>query len=416
MLSNEELKTMAVAADVDIPVIPVESPEFAADPQPYLEAARARHPWLARFSQGYVVHGYQACADLLADNNNMTCGFGPLIDFYGVRGTTWARFMEETLISVYSPAHVRLRGAVAHAFTPRRANQEREMMQRTITTLLDEWAPRGAFDFTEFASYFPVTVMCGLLGVSAEWVPQMRDALENQLKSLTLDPAVKPLFMAGWDVLWDFADRLVGERAANLDNGGEPEENSLLDDIIAATRRGDMDDVEARFMVLTILFAGYDTSKNQLSMTMRLLLDRPAMYERCAEDLAYCRRVSEESLRHSAIATHYREAVTDFAYDGVQFRKGEMIVLAPPLANRDPSVFAQPEAFDPERENNGRNIGFGRGPHLCIGQFIARNQLQEGLHLIAQRLRNPRLDGAVEWRPFLGAWGPKSLPIAFDQT
>jgi hypothetical protein len=53
-------------------------------------------------------------------------------------------------------------------------------------------------------------------------------------------------------------------------------------------------------------------------------------------------------------------------------------------------------------------------PHICIGQFIARDQLQEGMHAIAQRLHNPRIDGAVEWRPFLGAWGLKHLPIAFD--
>jgi cytochrome P450 len=403
---------MDQATDTAIPVMPVETPEFSADPQPHLEAARRGHPWLARFSQGYVVHGYQACADLLADDRNMTCGFGPVLDFYGVRGTSFARFMEEMLISDYSPAHERLRGSVAHAFTPRRANQERGMMQRTITTLLDEWAPRGRFDFADFASLFPVTVMCGLLGVSAEPIPRIREALENHLKSLTLDPAAKPLFMAGWDVLWEFADSLVSEREAR----GAFDEASLLDAIIAAKNKGEMDAFEARSMVLTVMIAGYDTSKNQLTMTMKLLLDRPELYRRCADDLAFCRKVIEESLRHSAIATPYREVVNDFAYDGYAFRKGDLIVLAPPLGNRDPTVFADPGAYDPDRENNGRNIAFGRGPHLCIGQFLARNQLQEGLHLIAQRLRNPRLDGEIAWRPFLGAWGPRSLPIAFDQA
>jgi cytochrome P450 len=403
---------MDLTTETAIPVMPVETPEFAADPQPYLEAARRGHPWLARFSQGYVVHGYQACADLLADDRNMTCGFGPVLDFYGVRGTSFARFMEEMLISDYSPAHERLRGSVAHAFTPRRANQERGMMQRTIATLLDEWAPRGRFDFADFASLFPVTVMCGLLGVSAEPIPRIREALENHLKSLTLDPAAKPLFMAGWDVLWEFADSLVSEREAS----GAFDEASLLDAIIAAKNKGEMDAFEARSMVLTVMIAGYDTSKNQLTMTMKLLLDRPELYRRCADDLAFCRKVIEESLRHSAIATPYREVVTDFAYEGYAFRKGELIVLAPPLGNRDPAVFADPGAFDPDRENNGRNIAFGRGPHLCIGQFLARNQLQEGLHLIAQRLRNPRLDGEIAWRPFLGAWGPRSLPIVFDQA
>jgi cytochrome P450 len=401
---------MELAIDTSLPVLPVETPAFAADPDPFLAAARAEHPWLARFSQGYVVHGYQACADMLADDRNMICGFGPIIDYYGVRGTMWARFMEEIVISQYGSAHARLRGAVAHAFTPRRANQEREMMQRVITALLDEWAPRGEFDFAEFASYFPVTVMCGLLGVSAEPIPRMRTALENQLTSLTLDPAAKPLFMAGWDVLWEFADSLVSEREAS----GLFDEDSLLDAIIAAKNQGDLDDVEARFMILTVVVAGYDTSKNQLAMTMKLLLDRPDLYQRCAEDSAFCRKVTEESLRHSAIATPYREAARDFTYGDFQFRKGDTIVMAPPLANRDPAVFAAPSAFDPARENAGRNVAFGRGPHICIGQFIARNQLQEGLHLITRRLRNPRIAGEVEWRPFLGAWGLKHLPIAFD--
>ena len=283
-------------------------------------------------------------------------------------------------------------------------------MQRVISQLLDEWVPRGAFDFAEFASYFPVTVMCGLLGVSAEPIPRMRTALENQLTCLTLDPAAKPLFMAGWEVLWDFADTLVREREAS----GAHDENGLLDTLIAAKNAGQIDETELRFMVLTVAVAGYDTSKNQLSMTMKLLLERPDLYQRCAEDLQFCRKVTEESLRHSAIATPYREAARDFAYGDFHFRKGETLVLAPPLANRDPLVFPEPRQFDPERENASRNIAFGRGAHICLGQFLARNQLQEGLHLIARRIRNPRLDGAIEWRPFLGAWGLKRLPIAFD--
>ena len=401
---------MNLAAEATIPVMPIETPEFSQDPQPFLDEARRHHPWLARFSQGYVVHGYQAVCDILADTDNLTCGFGPIIDFYGVRGTMWARFMEEIVISASGETHTRLRSSVNQAFTPRRANKEREMMQGVITQLLDEWAPKGEFDFAYFASFFPVTVMCGLLGVSAEPIPRMRDALENQLKSLTMDPDAKPLFMAGWEVLWDFADTAVNEREAS----GEFDEDSLLDALIAAKNAGDLDETELRFMVLTVAVAGYDTSKNQLTMTMKLLLDRPEMYERCAEDLQYCRKVAQESLRHSSIASPPREVVNDFTYEGVQFRKGEMLIMAPPLANRDPLVFPDPETFDPERENANRHVAFGRGAHICLGQFIALNQLQEGLHLIARRLRNPRLTGDVEWRPFLGAWGPRSLPIAFD--
>jgi cytochrome P450 len=72
-------------------------------------------------------------------------------------------------------------------------------------------------------------------------------------------------------------------------------------------------------------------------------------------------------------------------------------------------------AFDPEREQEARHLAFGRGTHICLGQYLATAQMEEGLHLIAQRIANPRLDGEVTWRPFRGgAWGIRSLPIRFE--
>src|SRR5258708_1357389 len=106
-----EGEAMELAIDTSLPVLPVETPAFSVDPDPFLAAARTEHPWLARFSQGYGGHGYQACADLLADDKNMMCGFGPIIDYYGVRGTMWARFMEEIVISQSGASPARLRGA-----------------------------------------------------------------------------------------------------------------------------------------------------------------------------------------------------------------------------------------------------------------------------------------------------------------
>jgi cytochrome P450 len=394
----------------ELPELPVETLAFSADPNPHLAAARREHPWLARFSQGLVVHGYQACKELMADDEHLKPGFGGVVDHYGVRGTMWARFMEEMILSVSGEQHARLRASVAAAFTPRHANQMRPMMRRVIGDLLDEWAPKQDFDFAVFASYFPVTVILGLLGVSAEPIGRMRTALENQLTSLTLDPAAKPLFMGGWEVLWAFADTLVREREA----AGGHDPDSLLDALIAAKNDGQLDETELRFMVLTIVVAGYDTSKNMLTLSMLMLLERPQMYARCARDKAFCGKVVEEALRHSAIATPYRVVAEDFEYDGFQFDKGTMVVFATSLAGRDPAAVDDPLTFDPERTHANRHVAFGRGAHICLGQFIARNQLEEGLHLIAQRLRAPRIVGEVVWRPFLGAWGLKSLPIAFE--
>ena len=402
---------MSVVADLALPVLPVEQPDFWADPDPFVEEARRQHPWLARFSQGFIVYGHQASVDLMANDAQLKPGLGGIVDHYGVRGSMWGRFMDEMVLNASGETHNRLRASVARAFTPKQANLVRPLMRTVIADLLDQWAPRGSFGFaSDLAPKFPVAGILGLLGVSADAIPRMRTALDDQLTSLTLDPAAKPLFMAGWDVLWAFADELVNEHEAR----GPGEQESLLDALIATKNAGQLDETELRFMILVLVVAGYDTSKNMLSFTIYLLLSRPQMWQRCAADIGYCGKVVEEALRYAGIATPYRLVAEPFSYDGFDFPQGAMVIFATSLAGRDPAMFADPLTFDPERPNANRHVSFGRGGHMCLGMFIAKCQLEEGLHLITQRLRNPRPACAVEWRPFLGAWGPKHLPIAFD--
>jgi cytochrome P450 len=357
-----------------------------------------------------MVHGYQAAQELLVMDDKLAAGFGGIVDFYDARGTLWGRFMEENILSRSGAAHARLRNSVREAFTPRQANAARPLMRQVISDLLDEWRAKGAFDFAKFAACFPVAVMCALLGVSAERVKPLHAALENQMASITLNRDLKPTFMAGFETLWKFADELVANREA----AGPVEEEGLLDRLIAAKNAGGLDETELRFMLLTLLVGGFDTSKNMLTMMVYEMLDRPQAWARCAVDRDFCARVVEEMLRYSAIATVWREVVEAFEYDGVEFPKGALIAVALPLTGRDPAVFAEPARFDPERSHAQRHLAFGRGAHICIGMFIARSQLEEGLHLIAQRIANPRLAGEVTWRPVLGASGPQSLPIAFD--
>ncbi len=395
---------------VDLPTLPVELPEFWADPSTYTDKARQDHPWLARFSQGYVIHGFHEVKALLEDDENLKPGFGNIADFYGVRGTMWARFMDEMILSQSGPTHTRLRASVAKAFTPKQARQARPLMQKVITELIDEWAPKGELDFAYFASFFPVAVIGGLLGISPEFIPKIRSALEDHFASLTLDPAVKPRFLAAWDVLWEFADGVVLDRELQTDK----QEETLLDVLIDTKNRGELDETELRFMILTLVVAGYDTSKNMLTLLMYMLLDKPALYRRCAEERDYCKKAVEEALRHSAIATTFRVVVKGFDYQGFHFPEGAMVAFAIPMSGRDPNVFSDPLSFNPDRTHEERHVAFGRGGHFCLGQFIARTQLEEGIHLIAQRLKNPQISGDVSWRPFLGAWGLRTLPIRFN--
>ncbi len=400
---------MPAITEMTLPELPLERADFCADPMPFVEAARQHHPWLAWFSAGYIVHGYKAHAELLPQDDKLQPGLGGIVEYYGLQGTHWARFMNEMMVGQSGATHQRLRASVQGAFTPRSANTARPRIRAVVSHLLDEWAPRGTFDFADFASYFPVAVMCGLLGVPVGNIPGIKHALELQIASLTLDRAMIPAFLAGHDALWEWTGELVRAREAS-----GAHDDGLLDALIAAKTAGQLDATELRFMLMVLLVAGYDTSKNLLTLTMNMMLDRPAMWQRCAVDKAFCAQVVEEMLRHSTIATFYRTVVEEFMYDDVLFTKGQMIIFATPLAGRDPTAFPDPMLFNPERVNTNRHVSFGRGAHICLGMFIARAQLEEGLHLIAQRLKNPRLAGPRQWRLFLPAWGLRELPIAFE--
>ena len=146
---------MQSITEMPIPFLPVDDPAFHRDPMPFVEAARAQHPWLARFESGYVIHGYNALKDLAPLDENLHMGLEGVVAFYEAEHTPWARFMTEMLQSHSGPDHRRLRDSVAPAFTPRAANRMRPQMRRVISELLDEWLPGGELDFADFAALSP---------------------------------------------------------------------------------------------------------------------------------------------------------------------------------------------------------------------------------------------------------------------
>lgn len=401
---------MRLITDAALPYLPVEDPEFHANPTPFVEEARQQHPWLAKFSTGYIIHGYDALKELARMDDKLEMGLGSMVAFYEAEGTPWARFMEEMLQSHSRAGHQRLRASVAEAFTPRRANQVRPLMQKVITELLDEWTPRGEFDFAEFAAFFPIGVLCGILGVSTDTIPGIRAAIETHMTAFAMDMSLRPNFMASFDALWKWVDDMVIEHE-KADDG---KNDGLLHALIAAKNAGSLSENELRDMLLDLLIAGYDTSKNMLTLSVHQLILHPQYWPECAERIEFCARVVDEMLRHTGIATFFRTVREDFDYAGLRFPKGTMLAFATPLADRDPKAFPDPLRFDPERKSANRHVAFGRGEHICLGQHLARAQLEEGLHLIARRIKNPQLNGEISWRPFLGAWGLKTLPIRFE--
>ncbi len=397
--------------EMDLPYVPMEQENFSAEALAQFASAREQHPWIARCAFGYVVHEHGAIEDLLRMDEQMCPSFDNIIEAMGAQDTPWGRFTEVQLLAHTGDSHRRMRDILAPMFTPAAANRNRPLMRETMAQLLDEWAPRGGFDFEEFVSYFPISVLCAMVGAPREEIPRLRSSLETMGLGFAMEPAYLPALQEAVGVLDEFMHTLVAARRA----GGERSEpQDLLDDLLFAGRAGKLSDREIYDLLIFMFVAGYDTSKNVMTLTMNMLLDRPECYERCAQDVAYCAKVVEEAIRVRNPTMIFRKVGQDIEYRDVLLPAGTMLFFAANISGHDPRYFEHPDDFEPELQRKARHAAFGRGMHICLGQFIARAQITEGLHLLAQRLRNPRRAGEVHYRPFYGVSGLKGLPIEFD--
>ncbi len=397
--------------ELELPYFPTDQADFASDPAPWFAAAREQHPWLGRCHFGYIVHDFQAMKDLMGMHDKMHIAHHRVVELMGGRGTSWGNDIDESMQAQNGPAHKRLRDIVAPAFTPRQAEKRREMSRQVIRELLDEWAPRETFDFEEFAAQYPITIMCRVIGASPDVIPELRDSLEAIGLAFGMDPSILPRLNAAVDHMTVFVEALVAARRRGERESPEPD---LLDDLLAVNGEDGLTDAELVNLLIFLFVAGYDTSKNLMTLMMYALLDHPDMYAKCAQDIGYCRKVIDETLRYHGPTSTMRVNIADVVYRDVLIPEDTTLFFPLNVAGRGPSAIERGEEFDPERATPAAHLGFGRGPHICLGMFLAKVQVEEGMHEIAQRLHRPQLAGEFGWRPYAGVWGLRGLPLRFE--
>ena len=211
--------------------------------------------------------------------------------------------------------------------------------------------------------------------------------------------------------MYEYVTRLVDSRR---EAGNHPQD--LLQDLVEIALEGDrLDDEELRTLLVLLLGAGYDTTKNQLNLVMKMLIDHPQEQEKLAGEPARVKRLINESLRlRNAIGCLHRLNDVDIEYRDVLIPANTFLSMPVTFYGWDAKHADAPGSFDPERRDAPPVIAFGQGIHMCLGQFLARALLEEALPMLARRIRNPRLNGDIVPRAPMGIWGYKSLPIAFD--
>ena len=165
-----------------------------------------------------------------------------------------------------------------------------------------------------------------------------------------------------------------------------------------------------------LVTGGDDTTTNMLGNGMQALLDHPDQLGLLRDDPSLMKNAVEELVRYECpFQMVFRLTTTDVEMNGTVIPEGQVVRLILGAANRDPTQFENPDSIDIRRDHI-RHLGFGFGTHYCVGQVLARSELQVSFERLIERLPNVRLAGEPVRLPSVGPRGFTSLPLAFDPT
>jgi cytochrome P450 len=300
---------------------------------------------------------------------------------------------------------------VAKAFTARRVELLRPRTQEIADGLVDALVADGApADLVDkFALPLPVTVICELLGVPVG-DRELFQGWANALLSTTSKTAEE--IGQAYGAFAMYMAQLIAARRGDL-------RDDLLSALITARdERDSLSEAELVEMSITLLTAGHETTASQIPNMVFALLQHPAALQAVRDKPELVPAAVEELMRWiplGAAATFARYPSEDVEVGGVLVRAGEPVLASLIAANRDPSVFTDPDEIDFTRTELP-HLGFGHGVHHCLGAPLARMELQVALSTLLRRLPGLRLavpEADLPWKTGMLVRAPLRLPVAW---
>ncbi|TMR22307.1 cytochrome P450 [Nonomuraea turkmeniaca] len=300
------------------------------------------------------------------------------------------------------PEHTRYRQLLTGQFTVRRMRRLTERIKAVTAERLDAMQEEGPpVDLVQaFAVPIPGQVMCELLGVPESDRSRFYDEMAV-LGRMDVSPEDKAAtFMS----LRGYVAELIQDKRANP-----------TDDMLSGLAgSSDLTDDELATIGFILVGAGLDTTANMISLGAYALMGHrdqiPALRRRGA---------AEELLRYlSIIPASVRAALEDLELGGVQIKAGQSVTVSIPAANRDPQHFAEPDTLDLHRSASG-HVAFGHGIHQCLGQQLARVEMEVALPALFDRFPTLRLavpEEEVPLRDDMLIYGLYGLPVTWDPT
>lgn len=312
--------------------------------------------------------------------------------------------------------HSHLRKYFQERFSPSGVRSLEHLIRSIAHETVDEFIDRGECDFTtEFAGRVPTAVVAAMMDIPREHWADLY--LWNNMLASPGDPEfsvgdpVETSTLGVKSIIETCATLAIARRGSDR--------TDLLTQMTQAEVNGrPLNETEIGFNSLMFFGAGHETTRSSMSTGLIEMLRDPAQFEYLRQnrhDPKVLRTAADEFVRFSAPLTHtLRTATEDTVVGGRQVKQGEWVVIWFHAANRDGSVFTDPERFDVARNPNP-HLGFAVGKHFCLGAHLARLDMQIMLEVLLERMDELEHSGPIEMSSSNLFWGVKHMPIRFKR-
>lgn len=295
------------------------------------------------------------------------------------------------------PRHTHIRRLVSSGLTPRMIRRVEDDLRRRARVLLDSVQPGEAFDFlVEVAAELPMQMICILLGVpesERHWLFRaiepsfdFGDSRKGEVGTMSIEEAGSRIFAYG-------SELIAKKRAEPGDDMLSVVANATVDDPDAPS----LTDVELYLFFNLLFSAGAETTRNAVAGGLLALAQHPDQRQRLRDDPSLLPTAVEEIVRWTSPSPSKRRTATRHAeLGGCAIRAGDKVLVWEGSANRDASVFEDPDRFDVTRKRNP-HLGFGQGVHYCLGANLARLELRVLYEELLSRFSDINVVKPVEW-------------------
>lgn len=374
-----------------IPTVPVAALE--ADPHGVFRYYRAQVPFIIR-SDGAALILRNADVQRLLNSPQVRQAETEFPKIRGITGGTLLEFFKNSMLTSNGDAHRRRRSAFSTAFAFRAMAALRPYIRKVADELISEWQTEGEIDFIDrYASQLPARLIGHILGMPTADIPVFTKLVYTSIRVMSTSftsEELPEIEKAATDLL-AYIERLARDRRA------APRDDFLSTYLAAADQAGEMEPFEILFQLMTVVAAGSDTTLSALAIQTALLLEHREQWNAVCRDPSLVPAAVAEALRFEpSVGSFSRFALEDIDLDGHVLKAGRFMQLSSMSAMRDGNAFQNPDRFDISRTDQQRwHLAFGGGAHRCLGEALARTELEEGLAALTSRLPNLQLTGKV---------------------